>query len=91
MTSQQFQLIDGTFAKRNALFIILSFFNEKIAHHNRELLRIKESNGDTKPIEDKLISLHETSKRFNDYLSSYSDATKFQLSGSIYVDVWAES
>ncbi len=65
-----YQLIDGTFAASDASKILLEIINNKIRHHNLQILSIREtSNGDTSQSERRIKTLRKTSNAIKKILA----------------------
>ncbi len=82
-----FRLIEGIFNSPDAQFLVLSFFNDKIMYHNRELHAMKIKHDERAAhVEAKIESLQLERDRFVEYLKSFTgDEILFDVKGSIEI------
>ena len=91
--TDNFKLISGLFTTADADAMIKSFYAEKIRHHNRQLLKIMETNkGDREAVEAKLTELHATSNKVSAFLKMHQNNGRLVgINGSIEVTIDSES
>lgn len=89
-TIQTFTLIDGVFKAQDARYLVMSFYNEKIKFHHRELLAMKLNNdSNMSASEGKIIQLQLARDQFKLFLDSLpATETHIELRGSIDVRVF---
>ncbi|WDF56164.1 hypothetical protein [Mucilaginibacter sp. KACC 22063] len=88
-TTKEFNLIHGDFKPADAESLIKTFYNEKIRHHNCQLLHMMESDkGDQHPVLSKIAELECTSRQIREFLQhSSSNGNTVHVTGNILITV----
>jgi len=87
--TQTFSFLDGVFKTQDAQYLVMSFYNEKLKFHHRELLAMKLNNdGNMAATEARITQLEQARDQFKHFLDSFPGTEKhIELKGSIEVRV----
>ncbi|MDK2773122.1 hypothetical protein [Flavobacterium haoranii] len=89
MKKGSFNLLNGTFSVKEALYILMELYSNKITFHQRDVFSKEERNqGDVTHSKNRIIELTEDKNRIREILTSSENLErKVKINGEIFLEI----